>query len=64
MRTLRAPLRDRTDAIDRILDLEDEINAQIERLVILKHEITDVIAAVKNVDHRLILEKQYLSELS
>ena len=48
------------NAITKIIDLQHEINADIDRLVDLKAEITKVISSVEDVDQRYILEKRYL----
>ena len=46
--------------IVKIVDLQEEINADIDRLVDLKKEIMRLIALVEDKDQRLILEKRYL----
>ena len=48
------------DIIMRIIDLEDEINADIDHLVALKHEIVKVIKAVPNLEYQTLLELRYL----
>ena len=48
------------DAVDRIVDLEREINRDIDRLVDLKREIMAAIRSVDNSKYRLVLEKRYL----
>lgn len=50
--------------IAKILDLEAEINGDIDKLVDLKKEITDVIKSVSNPEYQTILEKRYLCFLS
>ena len=48
------------DTIDKIIDLQEEINRDIDRLVDLKAEIVSVIKAVENTEYQALLEKRYL----
>ena len=48
------------DIIAKIIDFENEINSEIESLVGLKHELTDVIQNVPNAEQRMLLELRYL----
>ena len=48
------------DIIGKIVDLEDEINADIDRLVDLKREMVAVIKAVENPEYQTLLELRYL----
>ena len=48
------------DIILKIVDLENEINADIDELVDLKAEIMKLIKRVESIDGRLVLEKRYL----
>ena len=48
------------DAILKIIDLEDGLKKDIEKLVDLKKEIMGVIHAVPNVEYQMLLEKRYL----
>ena len=48
------------DIIMRIIDLENEINADIDHLVALKHEIVKVIKSVPNLEYQTLLELRYL----
>ena len=48
------------DAICKIIDLESEINADIDKLVDLKREIVGVIKSVNNIEYQTLLEKRYL----
>ena len=48
------------DAVDKIVDLQREINSDIDRLVDLKREIVRVIKAVGNPEYQTLLEKRYL----
>ena len=48
------------DIIMKIIDLENEINADIDALVALKHEIVKVIKAVPNLEYQTLLELRYL----
>ena len=49
------------DAVCKIIDLENEIAADMERLVELKAEIISTIKAVDCIEYQLILEKRYIS---
>jgi hypothetical protein len=44
-----------------IIDLEQEVNADIDELIALKKEISAVINRVPNVDYRMLLELRYLT---
>ena len=48
------------DTINKIIDLQREINADIDALVDLKRDITDVIKVVPSQEAQTILEKRYL----
>ena len=48
------------NAVEKIIDLENEINAEIERLVILKQNIIDTIQSVEDMEYQTLLEKRYL----
>ena len=48
------------EIVTKIADMEDEINADIDNLVDLKHEISVAIKAVPSPEHRLLLELRYL----
>lgn len=48
------------DIIVKMIDLEEEINADIESLVELKSEITAVVKKVENPEYRTLLELRYL----
>jgi len=48
------------DIIGKIIDLENEINADIDRLVDLKREMVAVIKSVKNPEYQTLLELRYL----
>jgi len=48
------------DAVIRILEQEQEMNREIDRLVALKREIMEVLEEVRDTNLRLILEKRYL----
>ena len=52
------------DAVMKIIDLQDEINRDFERLVDLKREINLVIRVVEYNEYRMILEKRYISNKS
>ncbi|MCM1227575.1 MAG: hypothetical protein NC320_09175 [Clostridium sp.] len=46
--------------IEKIVDLENEIDRDIDELVDLKREISNVIKRVQNQEHQYILEQRYL----
>ena len=48
------------DIIGKIIDLENEINADIDQLVDLKREMVSVIKSVKNPEYQTLLELRYL----
>lgn len=48
------------DIIVKIVDCENDINAEIDRLVDLKREMRTVIGAVENPDFQTLLELRYL----
>lgn len=49
-----------SDAVDRIVDLQNEIQRDVAELVDIKRGIMHVIKAVNDVDCRLLLEMRYL----
>ena len=49
------------DTVVRMMEAEEAINKEIDKLVDLKMEIGTLISKVKHTDYRLILEKRYLS---
>ncbi len=48
------------DTVNKIIEEEEALNAEIDRLVDIKREIADTISRVSNVTYRLILEKRHL----
>ncbi len=48
------------DIIVKIVDLENEINADIDQLVDLKREIVTIVKAVENPEYQTLLELRYL----
>ena len=48
------------DTIIRLIEAEDDLNQQIDRLVDLKMEIAACIAKIDNQSYRTLLEKRYL----
>ena len=48
------------DSVIKILEQEQELNNEIDRMVDLKREIQDVISEVKDLNYRLVLEKRQL----
>ncbi len=48
------------DAVEKIVDLQEEINAEIDRLVDMKVEITGIIRQVGDRDRQVLLERRYL----
>ena len=53
-------LQSMENTIVKIVDLENEINWDIDRLVDLKAEVRQLIAALENPEQQLILELRYL----
>jgi len=49
-----------SDIIDKMIDLENEINEDIDRLVDLKREIVSLIKRVENPEYQTLLELRYL----
>lgn len=49
------------NAVERIVDLQAEVNADIERMVRLKAEIMAVIRQVEDPELQTLLEKRYLN---
>ncbi len=49
------------EVIDKMIDLEDELNSDIDELVDLKREIMGVIKGVENREYQTLLEMRYLS---
>ena len=52
------------DAVGKIIDLQNEINRDIDRLVDLKREIVTAIKAIENPEYQTLLEKRYLCFLT
>lgn len=52
------------DAVEKIIDLQNEINHDIDCLVDLKREIVTVIKAIENPEYQTLLEKRYLCFLT
>lgn len=48
------------DVIVKIIDLQDEINADIDELVDLKAEVMSVIKSIDNLEYQTLLELRYL----
>ena len=62
-----SPNRDKqtmADTIDKIIDLQEDINRDIDRLVDLKRTMYEAFANIDNIDYRLILESRYLCNKS
>ena len=53
-------IRSMEDTIVKIIDLENEINADIDQLVDLKRDIVTIIKAVENPEYQTLLELRYL----
>ena len=49
------------DRIIRLVEAEEELNAEIDRLVDLKQEISEVLKLVQNDLSRIVLEERYLN---
>ena len=52
------------DVIDKIIDLQEEINQDIDSLVDLKREIMNIIKSIENTEYQTLLEKRYLCFLT
>lgn len=48
------------DAVCKIIDLQNEIASDMDRLVQIKKDIVDVIGGVEDVELRILLEQRYL----
>lgn len=48
------------DCVVQIIDLENEISADMLELINLKKEITETINKVDNIEYKTLLEKRYL----
>lgn len=48
------------DAVSKIVDLQEEIKADIDRLVDLKRELVQVIKSVDEIECQMLLELRYL----
>lgn len=53
-------IRSMEDIISKMVDLENEINADIDSLLDLKREIVTIIKGVENPEYRTLLELRYL----
>jgi len=49
------------NVIVKIIDLENQMNADVDELVNLKQEVVGVINAINNPEQRMVLELRYLS---
>lgn len=52
--------RSMENSVDKIIMLQNEINADIDRLVDLKREANDIIRQIPNEKYRRVLENRYL----
>ncbi|GHU82189.1 hypothetical protein FACS1894196_0100 [Clostridia bacterium] len=59
-RNASSSLHPMEDVIVKILELEDEVNADIQRLVDIKREITETLQRVPVPEHRTLLELRYV----
>lgn len=53
-----------TRTVEKIIDLENDINSQIDELVCVQKEIRQVIDAVEDKDERLVLRLRYVEHCS
>lgn len=53
-------IHSKENIIAKMIDLEDEINADIDELIGLKQEILSVIKSVENTEYQTLLELRYL----
>lgn len=49
------------EIIVKLMDLENEVNKDIDRLIKIKEDILEVISQVKDINQQVILEKRYIS---
>jgi len=50
--------------LERIVDLENKINAEVDRLVNLKEQVREVIEKVSNTDEQMVLRYRYIHNLT
>lgn len=50
--------------ITKIFDMEKELGVEIDRLINLKHDISNSIQALKNPDERMLLRYRYINNYS
>ena len=50
--------------INKIVDMENELNAEIDRLITLKGEINNALSTVVNADQRMLLRYRYVNNYS
>lgn len=55
---------DWTDCVTKVLELEEQINAEIKSLCRVKREINEAIDAVEDMRYRTLLEMRYRLNLS
>lgn len=49
------------NAIERVMEAEERMNAEIDRMLIVKEEVRNVIARVPDPEQRFVLEQRYLN---
>jgi len=49
------------DIMVKLIDLEEEVNADIDELIRLKAEILETISGVEDINQQVILEKRYIA---
>ncbi|MBQ3265074.1 MAG: sigma-70 family RNA polymerase sigma factor [Ruminococcus sp.] len=54
------PTSSMADTVAKIVDLQEELNADIDRLIELQKEIAAAINNMDSIDQRIILERRYL----
>ena len=50
--------------LDKIMDLEDKIHAEVTKLMALKEQIREVIDGVSDTDERMVLRYRYIHNLT
>jgi len=48
------------DAVDKLVDIKNELNDELATLLNLKISLLEIIRCVQNIEYQLILEKRYL----
>ena len=52
------------DTVCKIIDYENEVREDLDRLISIKREINDTLEQIDEVDYRIVLQKRYLEMCS